>query len=59
VARQAAEAAAALVPRTEQSARDHHVPTGASETTLAAPSNEEKARSEVVRRQGLESEAAD
>jgi Phage integrase family len=54
VARHAAEAAAALVPRTEPPARDHHVPTGPSETTLAIPSNEEKARSEVVRRQGLE-----
>ncbi|MDQ1540862.1 MAG: hypothetical protein QOH29_1588, partial [Actinomycetota bacterium] len=54
VARQAAEAAAPHVPRTEPPARDHHVPTGASETTLALASNEEKARSEVVRRQGLE-----
>ena len=54
VARQAAEAAAALVPRTEPPARDHHVPTRASETTQAVPSNEGKARSGMVRRQGLE-----
>ena len=54
VARQAAEAAAALVPRAELHARDHHVTTRANLTPSTTDPDEQKPRSEVVRRQGLE-----
>ena len=54
VARQAAEAAAALVPRAELHVRDHHVTTRANLTPPKPVLEEQKAMSEVVRRQGLE-----
>ena len=54
VARQAAEAASALVPRAGLHARDHHVTTRAISTPAATDPDEQKPRSDMVRRQGLE-----
>ncbi len=54
VARQAAEAASALIPRAELNARYHPVTTKAFETTQDVASDEEMPWSDGVRRQGLE-----